>query len=113
MQHIWTGFIISLIMIIPIGTQNIYVLRQGAMGRHWLAASLTCAICDSLLLLIGGMGAGSYLANNPILKTVAVGAGCVFLIYYGSLSLKRAMRKPKEGKTFDPSSDAARCGLLP
>ena len=44
------GFTLGLAMIIPIGAQNAFVLRQGLQGRHVLAVCLTCAGSDALLI---------------------------------------------------------------
>lgn len=86
------GFIVSLGLIIPIGAQNMYILRQGALGNHYLLAALVCAICDTILIVCGALGLGSIIASNSILRQIAVVAGSLFLIYYGCKSFRRAYK---------------------
>ncbi len=101
------GFVLGITLIIPIGTQNMYVLRQGALGRHPVAASLVCSLCDSLLIVVGAMGVGSIITRSVLLRQSAVVGGVAFLAYYGIKSLRRALLSKGEAAPLDATLDTA------
>ncbi len=80
-------------LIVAIGAQNAFVLRQGLAGRHigWVVA--VCVASDMVLICLGtlGLGTASQLAGwvMPLLRWVAV----VFLVVYGALAARRAWRR--------------------
>ena len=84
------GFGISLI--VAIGAQNAFVLRQGLRKEHVLAVVLICALSDALLISLGVGGLGTLLQFVPWLIVVVRIGGAVFLIVYGILALRRAAR---------------------
>ena len=58
-----TGFILGLSLILAIGAQNSFVLRQGLMGRHVFIVALFCSLSDALLISIGVAGISIFLNN--------------------------------------------------
>lgn len=70
-------------LIIAIGAQNAFVLKQGILKNHVFATALFCAITDALLITIGVAGFGELLTLNPILLVIAKWGGAAFLFYYG------------------------------
>jgi len=84
------GFGLSLI--IAIGAQNAFVLRQGLRREHVLAVVLVCASSDALLIAVGVGGLGSLLQLAPWLLVVVRIGGAAFLIVYGVLAARRALR---------------------
>lgn len=84
------GFGLSLI--VAIGAQNAFVLRQGLLRRHVLAVVAVCALFDALLIGLGVAGVGTLLEQAPVLITVARIAGALFLLGYGLLAARRAFR---------------------
>ncbi|WP_448207799.1 LysE/ArgO family amino acid transporter [Azospirillum sp. sgz302134] len=87
-----SGFMLGLSLIVAIGAQNAFVLRQGLRGEHILAICLTCAVSDAVLILAGVGGfaqAGQWL---PWLETATRYAGAVFLLAYGLRSFRAAVR---------------------
>lgn len=84
------GFGISLI--VAIGAQNAFVLRQGLRKEHVLAVVLICALSDALLISLGVGGLGTLLQFVPWLIVVVRIGGAVFLIVYGILAVRRAVR---------------------
>ena len=86
------GSAFGLSLIVAIGAQNAYVLRQGLRGEHvWLVIAV-CALSDAVLILAGVAGAGALLASAPsLLQAVRIG-GAVFLLAYAALAVRRAMR---------------------
>lgn len=84
------GFLVSLALIVAIGAQNAFVLRQGLRGEHALAVALFCAACDALLITLGVYGAGWLGARLPLLEQGLRWGGAAFLAAYGLLALRRA-----------------------
>lgn len=86
-----TGFLIGLGLIVAIGAQNAFVLRQGLMHRHVLAVTTVCALSDALLIVAGVAGLGTLVQSSPRLLTVATLGGAAFLAVYGLLAARRAL----------------------
>jgi len=84
------GFGLSLI--VAIGAQNAFVLRQGLRREHVLAVVLVCALSDAVLILLGIAGAGAVIEAVPVVLTVVRYAGAAFLLVYGLLAARRALR---------------------
>ena len=86
------GFGLSAGLIVAIGAQNAFVLRQGLRRQHvWLTA-LICIACDILMFSIGGVGFGSLVAAVPALTTLTAWGGALFLLVYGALAFRSALR---------------------
>jgi len=84
------GFGLSLI--VAIGAQNAFVLRQGLRREHVLAVVLVCALSDAVLILAGIAGAGAVIHAAPVVLTVVRYAGAAFLLVYGLFAARRALR---------------------
>ncbi|MBY0363861.1 MAG: LysE/ArgO family amino acid transporter [Phreatobacter sp.] len=91
-QAAFTGFLLGLGLIVAIGAQNAFVLRQGLMRRHVLVVTTLCAVSDALLIAAGVAGLGALVARSPALLTVATLGGAAFLLAYGALAARRALR---------------------
>lgn len=87
-----TGFLTGLSLIVAIGAQNAFVLRQGLRRRHVFAVCLTCALSDAVLILIGVTSLGRISSLLPWLDPAMRYAGAAFLIWYGARSLRSALR---------------------
>lgn len=79
-------------LIIAIGAQNLFVLRQGMRREHVLAVAAICAISDAVLIALGVSGVGLVLQAVPWLIDVVRWAGAAFLLVYGLLAARRAWR---------------------
>ena len=86
------GFGFGLSLIVAIGAQNAFVLRQGLRREHVLAVVLVCALSDAVLILLGIAGAGAVIESAPVVLTVVRYAGAAFLLVYGLLAARRALR---------------------
>ena len=84
------GFGLSLI--VAIGAQNAFVLRQGLRREHVLAVVLVCVLSYAVLILLGIAGAGAVIEAVPVVLTVVRYAGAAFLLVYGLLAARRALR---------------------
>lgn len=87
-----TGLTMGLSLIVAIGAQNAFVLRQGLRNEHVLAVSLTCALSDAALIVIGVTSFRQIAALLPWLDPVMRYAGAAFLIWYGARNLLSAWR---------------------
>lgn len=91
------GFGFGLSLIVAIGAQNAYVLRQGLRGEHVALVIAICAISDVALILGGVAGAGALLSEAPgLLQAVRVG-GAAFLLGYAVMAARRAWRPSELG----------------
>ncbi|MDR2957421.1 MAG: LysE family transporter [Coriobacteriales bacterium] len=92
MNHFLSGLILGLGLILPIGSQNIYVLKSAIRMRlpRSLVIALVAASCDSLLIIIGALGASTALAAAPGLRPALLIAGAGLLFFLGI----RALRSP-------------------
>ncbi len=70
-------------LIIAIGAQNAYVLKQGILRNNPFAIALTCSTIDAILIAAGVSGLGILITSSPILLNIARYGGAAFLIYYG------------------------------
>jgi L-lysine exporter family protein LysE/ArgO len=86
------GFFASLALIVAIGAQNAFVLRQGLRGEHVLAVVAVCAVSDMLLITAGIAGIGALISAHPEALDIARFGGAAFLIGYGLLAARRAWR---------------------
>jgi L-lysine exporter family protein LysE/ArgO len=84
------GFATGGALIVAIGAQNAFVLRQGLKREHVLAVVLVCALSDALLITLGVAGLGTLVQQSPLLLNVARFGGAAFLIAYGFLAARRA-----------------------
>ncbi|MCS5718962.1 LysE/ArgO family amino acid transporter [Herbiconiux sp. CPCC 205763] len=98
------GFGFGLSLIVAIGAQNAFVLRQGLLRRHVFAVVAICALSDALLIAIGISGVGLAIDRVPVLMTVVRIGGAAFLTVYGILAARRALRPsalaPEADRTF-------------
>jgi len=101
------GFLLGLSLIVAIGAQNAFVLRQGLRGEHVLAVCLACALSDAALIAAGVAGFGAAAKAAPWLLPAMRWGGAAFLILYALRSLRAALRG---GETLTPA-DAARAPL--
>ncbi|SDN87308.1 L-lysine exporter family protein LysE/ArgO [Klenkia soli] len=86
------GLGLGLSLIVAIGAQNAFVLRQGLRREHVAAVVAVCAASDVVLVLAGVGGTGAVLERVPWLVTAVRVAGAVFLAGYAVLAARRALR---------------------
>lgn len=86
------GFTSTAFLIMAIGAQNAFVLRQGLRREHVLPVVLVCALSDAALLQAGVWGMGSMWVNRPEWAQAMRWAGAVFLVAYAVQAASRALR---------------------
>jgi L-lysine exporter family protein LysE/ArgO len=87
-----TGFALGATLIMAIGAQNAFVLRQGLRREHVLLIVLFCALADLLLISAGVAGVARVLGSEPGLTLALTVAGTLFLAWYGIRALARARK---------------------
>lgn len=101
------GFVLSASLIIAIGSQNAFVLRQGLKQEYiWLVVFI-CAFSDALLIALGAGGMGTLIAQFPLLTKLASWLGAAFLCGYAIFSLRSAY-KGNHLTLDDPQSTLSR-----
>jgi L-lysine exporter family protein LysE/ArgO len=96
------GYLVAISLILAIGAQNAFVLRQGIRREHVAAVVATCAISDAILIAVGVAGFGAVSGHVPWIGEAMRWAGVAFLLVYGGLRFKAAMKggealRPAEG----------------
>lgn len=86
------GFFTSLGLIISIGPQNSFLLKQGILKNRSFSLALFCSLADGILFTLGVMGVGGALQTHPIWIQAACLGGAIFLFIYGWQSF-RSMAK--------------------
>ena len=87
------GLFVTLGLIIAIGMQSAYVLKQGIMRNHVWIVVLICSICDSFLIILGVNGLGELWSSNEVIYKMANWGGILFLTLYGIKSFYSAFKK--------------------
>lgn len=85
------GFSLGLSLILAIGSQNAFVLKQGLKNQHVLIICAVCAISDAILISAGVAGFGAIVTQFPQIETFARYGGALFLTVYAVLSFKSAL----------------------
>jgi L-lysine exporter family protein LysE/ArgO len=99
------GFGTSLSLIVAIGAQNAFVLRQGIRRHSVLAVVAICAVSDAVLITLGVGGIGALVLAFPTALTVIAFAGGAFLLCYGFLAARRAFRPSAMTVTNAPGTN--------
>ena len=88
-----TGFSIGFSLILAIGAQNAFVLKQGLIRQNVFLVCLICAASDAILITLGVSGFGEIITEYPIIESLARIGGALFLFTYGVLNLYSAQTK--------------------
>lgn len=103
LEAAFKGYLVSISLILAIGAQNAFVLRQGLRREHVGAVVLACALSDAILIAAGVTGFGFASARLPWLGEAMRWGGVAFLLVYGALRFRAALQggealKPTEGQ---------------
>ena len=86
------GFFSGAALIIAIGAQNAFVLRQGIRREHVLPVVAVCALSDAILIALGVAGIGTLVTAAPVILEIIRWAGVLFLVGYAIVAARRAIR---------------------
>ncbi len=110
------GFALGGGLIVAIGAQNAFVIRQGILNQHIFAVALFCSLSDAILIWAGVYGLGIIIKAIPALVTIMTYGGAAFLIVYGCFALQRAMKPSTlattEGVSVSLTSAIATCAAF-
>ncbi|MGQ2921486.1 MAG: LysE/ArgO family amino acid transporter [Hydrogenophaga sp.] len=111
------GLALSLGLIVAIGAQNAFVLRQGLRREHVGAIVAFCGIADGVLIAAGVLGMAQALGDSPLMAKALALAGACFLTVYGVQALRRArqqnhMRADDGGTTLRRSTAIAQAAAF-
>jgi L-lysine exporter family protein LysE/ArgO len=105
--HAWLhGFILAFGVIIPLGSQNFFILWHGAVRQRFrevLPVVVTAGICDTLLILLAVLGVSVIVLSFAWMKTTLIIAGFIFLIYMG-IATWRSKAPTPSSKAVEPIS---------
>lgn len=107
-----TGFSVSLTLIVAIGAQNAFLLRQGLRREHVVPLVVICAVSDALLIAAGIGGLGALVTDRPLLLTAATWGGAAFLLGYGAIAARRALRPDGALLPTDRPATSLRAAVL-
>jgi L-lysine exporter family protein LysE/ArgO len=96
-----SGFLLGGSLIVAIGAQNAFVIRQGALNAHVFWICLFCSVCDALLIWGGVFGLGALIKLVPMFIPVLTYGGATFLIWYGMKALMRAVHPSGMGASTE------------
>lgn len=105
------GFALGFSLILAIGAQNAFVLRQGIRQEHVFATCLTCAVSDALLIAAGVAGFGTLAEAVPWLETVMRYGGAAFLFWYGARNFRAAWQGAQAMDTSGAAAPSLRAVL--
>ena len=109
LSAVLTGFVLGFSLILAIGAQNSFVLRQGLIGRHVFIVALFCSISDALLISIGVAGISIFLSNYiDLVSDWLFSISAIWLAGYGLLRLRDAIN----GKSALIAENSSANGLV-
>ena len=107
------GFLTGLSLIIAIGAQNAFVIRQGLLRQHVLLVVAICAISDAALIFLGTGGLGTLIQSRPSLLEFIRWFGVIYLTWFGIRSIRSAFKDQSliagEGSVISKSKIVATC----
>jgi len=101
MEIFLTGLLLGGSLIIAIGSQNAYVLKQGLLKSHVFLICLICALSDALLIALGTSGVGAIIERHPEWLKAVTWFGAAYLIAFAVMSFRAAF----SGETLETASD--------
>lgn len=106
-----SGLVLSFGLIVAIGAQNAFVLRQGLRREHVGSVVLFCALADAVLIAAGVFGMGRALGEHPDIARALSLAGAVFLATYAVQALRRA-RQPNQLRAAASGAGSRLAGVM-
>lgn len=103
-----TGALTGLGLIVAIGAQNAYVLRQGIHRQHVAIVVAICALSDALLIILGVAGVGALIADHPTALNIMKWLGAAYLVWFAITSFRSAL-KPQ---ALELSGPVKRSGVI-
>jgi L-lysine exporter family protein LysE/ArgO len=99
------GLLAGFSLIIAIGAQNAFVIRQGLTKKYVLLTVLICAVSDAVLISLGASGLGALVKSNDIILEFVRWFGVAYLLWFAIKSAKSAMKSASLNSAGEASSD--------
>lgn len=103
-----SGLILGGSLIIAIGAQNAYVLKQGLLKSHVFLICFICAASDAILITIGTTGIGKVIESYPSLLQAITWGGAIYLFIFGLMSFRSALSNQTLDAAADETSQTAK-----
>ena len=98
------GLLLGMSLIMALGPQNVFLIRQGAMRQHAVLSAIICFVCDIILITASVIGLQDVLEAHADLRSWMTWFGAAFLLYYGISALRRAFDKKSKEVEQESSS---------
>lgn len=85
------GILLSAGLIIAIGAQNAYVLKQGIQGQHVFTVATVCFLCDFILMSLGILGVGTFVAKNIFVQLSLAIFGMLYILWFAWQSFRSVL----------------------
>lgn len=112
MNAILPGFLTGLSLIIAIGAQNAFVLRQGLTRKYIILVVLICALSDALLITLGTAGLGALIQAIPLLLEILRWLGVGYLTWFGISAVRKVLTKDSLHVSEDSSVSLKKTVLM-
>lgn len=112
MQAFIQGMGIGGSLIMAVGAQNAFVLKQGLKRSHSLPIAALCSIIDALMITAGVAGLGHLILAFPLIKDIASIGGAIFLLAYGARALKSSFSAQSMDQGTASSTDTLKAAVL-
>jgi L-lysine exporter family protein LysE/ArgO len=100
------GFALGFGLIVAIGAQNAFVLRQGLRREHVTSVVIFCGVADAMLIMAGVLGMAQAIGDRPDLARALAAVGACFLAWYGW----KAWQRMRQADSLQVASVGARLG---
>ena len=101
-----SGLLTMFSLIVALGAQNVFVLRQGIRRQYTTVVILMCIVSDTVLVAVGVAGLGGIINDVPWLMTAARWGGALFLLTYAAFAARRALHPSAEGLVVSRESES-------
>jgi L-lysine exporter family protein LysE/ArgO len=108
----FNGLVLGLSLIMALGPQNVFLIRQGAMRQHAILSALTCFFSDFILITASVAGLHHILESHPSIRIWLTGLGSLFLLFYGGKALKLAFVPKKPNELNDEKVSTSRFQII-
>jgi L-lysine exporter family protein LysE/ArgO len=105
------GLLLGLSLIMALGPQNLFLIKQGTQKNHAGLSAIVCFICDVILVCGSVVGLHELLENNPSLQIWMLYLGSAFLLYYAYKNLKSALSK-RNSNNQEPAQSHTRWQIV-
>ncbi|MFC3909816.1 LysE/ArgO family amino acid transporter [Legionella dresdenensis] len=107
----FNGLLLGLSLIMALGPQNVFLIRQGALKNHAVLSAVICFCCDIILIVASVAGLHHILTRHPSLQTWITVFGVLFLLYYGYNALQNGI-KTREDSDKNTRQSATRLQII-